>query len=521
MATPIQYQDPTLQLLSSLLGSKTSTTTQANPAATQALEQLLAQMQASSTPEGMAALMGQLFQAGAQKVPELTQAYANAAGARSTQNSGLQLALGDLNKEITNQAATQALQQQSNMATVAANLARATGTQTQTTGLGGNPLVLAGGGFLLNQANKRGWLDKIGDGLFGDATGAADAVSGVNINTAELPQAFSLAPAFDSNVPSGFGFEVPDLNVDFGAISDAAGSVADAFGGSFSGADFSSPLNADEYDIFGFADGGQPSRGRTNMGTAAPTTLQSSLQVSDAQMLAKLVGDAQAAATAVQPGTGAATTMRTREGSNDSQENTPNVGFSPDALGMTQSALKANSFANLAGLGISGLGPVSTMVNATSPQQMVAGLATDVVTMVNPVAGLIAKFVLSQLGGSDSGGGSSRGPGGSSGDPAAAAEGASAYGPGLGNGNDGRDSGGNAGGIRGGGSFGEGQYKDGGQPASGPVRGPGTGTSDSIPMPMAKVSNGEYIMSADVVNALGVEFFDGLQAAFHSGGKPA
>lgn len=85
----------------------------------------------------------------------------------------------------------------------------------------------------------------------------------------------------------------------------------------------------------------------------------------------------------------------------------------------------------------------------------------------------------------------------------------------------GRDTGGDSGGaVRDGGSFGEGQYKDGGMPG-GQVRGPGTGTSDSIAMPMANVSNGEYIVSADVVNAIGPQFFDALQAAFHKGGKPA
>jgi hypothetical protein len=48
------------------------------------------------------------------------------------------------------------------------------------------------------------------------------------------------------------------------------------------------------------------------------------------------------------------------------------------------------------------------------------------------------------------------------------------------------------------------------------IQGPGTGTSDSIKMPAISVSNGEYILSADVVKALGVETLDALQAAFHT-----
>lgn len=47
----------------------------------------------------------------------------------------------------------------------------------------------------------------------------------------------------------------------------------------------------------------------------------------------------------------------------------------------------------------------------------------------------------------------------------------------------------------------------------GPIDGPGTGTSDSIP---AKLSDGEFVMSADVVEALGEDFFNQLQAAFHT-----
>lgn len=46
----------------------------------------------------------------------------------------------------------------------------------------------------------------------------------------------------------------------------------------------------------------------------------------------------------------------------------------------------------------------------------------------------------------------------------------------------------------------------------GSIQGRGTGTSDSIPI---KVSDGEYIVSADVVQKLGVNFFDELQKNFH------
>ena len=41
----------------------------------------------------------------------------------------------------------------------------------------------------------------------------------------------------------------------------------------------------------------------------------------------------------------------------------------------------------------------------------------------------------------------------------------------------------------------------------GEVRGPGTGTSDSIP---ARLSDGEYIIPAEVVRRKGTDFFDKL-----------
>jgi hypothetical protein len=45
----------------------------------------------------------------------------------------------------------------------------------------------------------------------------------------------------------------------------------------------------------------------------------------------------------------------------------------------------------------------------------------------------------------------------------------------------------------------------------GPVSGPGTATSDSIP---ARLSDGEYIIPTHVVTALGQDFFDQILAAF-------
>lgn len=56
----------------------------------------------------------------------------------------------------------------------------------------------------------------------------------------------------------------------------------------------------------------------------------------------------------------------------------------------------------------------------------------------------------------------------------------------------------------------------------GAVRGPGTGTSDEVPAVNKDnggnilLSNGEYVISADVVKAKGKEFFDKLQQKYHT-----
>ena len=66
-----------------------------------------------------------------------------------------------------------------------------------------------------------------------------------------------------------------------------------------------------------------------------------------------------------------------------------------------------------------------------------------------------------------------------------------------------------------GGSIIEGEYTDITNQAidpTGDVNGPGSGISDDIP---AYLSNGEYVVPADVVTAKGEEFFDKLLEKYH------
>lgn len=92
------------------------------------------------------------------------------------------------------------------------------------------------------------------------------------------------------------------------------------------------------------------------------------------------------------------------------------------------------------------------------------------------------------------------GPGGSSGDG-----GASGAGPGDG-GSDGGSSGGDSGGSGDGGGGGDG-WADGGH-----ITGPGSGISDSIP---TNLSDGEFVLSADTVAAIGLDKLQALQDKYH------
>lgn len=165
-ATPIDYQSPLSGgLLQDLLGRQTTgsqnsntltanlmqqlmqaqtagsttqqqsgtTTTSAN---TDPLQAVFASGMAGMTPDVMKNLISSIFQEGAQGVPSLIGSYANATGSRATGNSGLQLALGDLNKNLSTQAMQAMLnynqQGQQNAANAASQIAANTRATTNT-----------------------------------------------------------------------------------------------------------------------------------------------------------------------------------------------------------------------------------------------------------------------------------------------------------------------------------------------------------------------------------------------------
>lgn len=603
MATPIQYQSALDGLVKDLVGTKTSenqgTTSTANtgstatqaaqttadPAAIAALQTLLAQQQAAATPEGSAAQINQIFTQGAQQIPALTQAFANAVGSRSSNNSGLQLALGDLNTDLATKAAGVVSANQAAAAGTAAQLANATkgstattsqtgttantGTTTSAKSTGantGNAALLAGLGTAANAADKLGFTKYLKDlvGGSGDGTGGSggftldlsNSFGGGNLGL-EAPAAFSLDPlqlraeygpdlsaalgtagsaagGLAGNTTDLFNLDLSGLLGDVGtgasdlfsgigdSVSSGVGGAIDAIGSWFddAGSWFADGGHVNVAKIRagnearmasvpakapGYADGGPVTRNKNNMGSLATAPGTGALNASPEQI---------AALTAPTPTTAAMTApakfVDTR-GERPADQLTSQLGGGAEGNGPTtggpggtpeQNAAMANAFGmSLAtALATAALGPVGALG--------MKGISALTGTPTLP--GAMMQQVVASITGSgagDNGSMGDRGPGGSSGDSAAAAAGADAAGPG---GHGGTAGSGTGSGVGGGdaGSSADGSYRDGGH-----INGPGTGTSDSI---IARLSDGEFVISKDVVDAVGTDFLQKLQDTFHT-----
>ena len=189
-------------------------------------------------------------------------------------------------------------------------------------------------------------------------------------------------------------------------------------------------------------------------------------------------------------------------------------GFAEGGMSTTQAAQAGVSpglATALSDAGISGFAqnPMSVNPNAqTTGVDLGAALGIS-----SPTAGFDGTSGFAEGAGTDIGGYSEGSDG--SGDGGEGADGGGRGSGGRGDGGGGGYGSGFGGGSGAGGSGGFGGYGGYGAGAAngGEVKGKGTGTSDSI---KALVSDGEYIMSADVVNKLGAQFFDQLQEAFHT-----
>lgn len=252
--TPKQAPNQLMELLPLLLGEKTTSSQQAT-ANTGPLQQVFAGAQQPMTPDLYQALIGSIFNTAAQQIPELTAAFANATGSRSSSNSGLALGLEQLRQRSGQEAAGKILDYNQNQQRIAADaaggIATATrgATSTQRQGTATNPLIPLVGGFALNQLDKRGFLDNPGAALSGISDGISSffAPSTSGFDYAGLDSQMGFGSAVDSApVFSNFNDSAGSF---FGGASDLLGGV----GGFFE--DIGSGIG-DFFSGFGFADGG-------------------------------------------------------------------------------------------------------------------------------------------------------------------------------------------------------------------------------------------------------------------------
>lgn len=326
MAEVIKYESALPQLLTQLMGQKSSSSTSKTTTGTANVDPLMAafdkaMQQGNFSNPDMQQLIASIFQEGAKNVPALTSQYANATGSRVSGNSGLQLALGDLNRQMSVAGAEAVLKhQQAGVATAtqaAGGVAQATRSETSNTAVGekkgANPKSTTGmglAGLLLNQADKRGFLDAFKSGKAGAGTGGL-----FNVGTGA--EQFSPIMDYQGNVASGgalqgdpyFGGDMisdspvsfassgADGAMDFGG--DIGGGLLHDFGASFGAGELFSPemdLGADfsydfasDFDVGGgfeefvnfeefFANGGmprsRPMRGYADGGVVGTPTLR-------------------------------------------------------------------------------------------------------------------------------------------------------------------------------------------------------------------------------------------------------
>lgn len=518
MAKKIAYSDPSLQLLSFLgnLGGQRTTSTQtstSSPEAIAALQQILGQQMQQITPEGMNAIINSIFQQGMRQVPKLGMQYAQAAGARTSKNSPLAYASEALQRQLTEAAASALLTAQQNAANTAARYAdttRTTSTSQKTTAPGQKLMALP---FLIGQIpNIKKGLSTLG-GLFEPDTGfgSVPGGSGVEGFVGNNPSAY-IAPSADLVGGSGgidpalfagsdMMFDPGSMLTDWQPFTDVV-SNANAF-------DFS---GVEGFDLGAFfADGGLVSK---KMLTKKAKGYADGGQVRGQDMLAPAANDVTLNTFITNPSDGAG-------GAADfggSPTRTPDAGMgtSTDTLGEDVLSYFSAAMSNNSGyippivdiggksyaLGSSQgkLGPEGE-AGADIPQ--IFDFIYDTANIAPADAGFTANRKYDMQSGKATGyqvnkpetsdfgmvlGGILTALGMATGNPALAF-------------------------ARSVGTRAAGEAVKTGFANGGEIDGPGNGVSDSIPI---RVSDGEYIIPADTVEAFGVEFFDMLKDATHT-----
>lgn len=260
MAELKSYADPSLQILNFLLGAggTKSTTTQSSsidPAVMAQINTLLGQQMSQITPEGISALIGSIFRQGAQQVPVLGMQFAQSAGARASNNSPLNLANQQLQTRLADQAMQSLLTAQNQASATAARAADATRTTSTNVTNKARAPGLAALPFLIGQIPniKKGInglmdLGSSADTGFGSVPGGTGGFG----QTVNNPSAY-IAPSLGND-----GFDVSMFaegdGLDFSNLMESGQLFADVPFVDI-GSSIAESFSAPDYGIF-FADGG-------------------------------------------------------------------------------------------------------------------------------------------------------------------------------------------------------------------------------------------------------------------------
>lgn len=496
-----------LGLLQLLGGQKGSTTSSAD---TSALQSVLAQLQAAG--QDPSALLASIFQQAQGALPGLQQKMSSASGARVSGNSGVSGILQQLLKDTTLAAQKQfADQQNQNLATqanVAGGIARSTQSTktTQGTNLGQLGTILG----VAQLASKLGDVDKIKNlfsGTSGAATtgGTAPTVGGFGdslgspMTLGGSQGSFDVANGlFDGASGSFGGLDLlgglsGSITGDLGAnaITDTA-SYADLLPTDFI-PDFSS--------IFGFADGGLVGRDGKKIAhyadggfvqtaggsrrSANPILDLAGPMTSSVRSAVQLFGPQQKLQ---QSGTSGLSGNESGGGSTGqtSAATSASLGMSPGATAGVNAGIGALGLALGMATGIPGLNAMAQALGVPSPTMAQVATNLGLATGLGQGETTGGFNALGQATGMDN------------------ANGFSGLNAAVGVG-EGSGQAGSSGDGLGGGDAAAG-YADGGSVE-------GKKGTDKVP---AMLTHGEYVLSKDTVQAIGPNFLDFLQAAYHT-----
>lgn len=513
------YTDPTLNYLQGIqsLGGKEKTIT-GDPNATNALNQILQTQMGQLTPQGMKDLIAAIFEQGGKAVPVIATQFGQAAGARTSNNSGIAIANKNLQKELMEKSAQMIFQAQSEAAKTAGTLGALNKTQTT----GSTASWMQALPFLPGILNKMGVSKLFEDGA---ASGTGTAVS-FDQGSSAL-NGFSLGGTDTGG--ASYGFDVGGSFDAGGFDSFDAGSFDSFDGGDLGGFDVDASSSVEFVDGFegfdlGFADGGLVSRKKLGMASKKPRGYADGGQVHGEQprpvrgitdmgdnsvvpLLSAITGvgnDNSGARGFVAP------VDPKKQSTGSDQNDGPGISV-PSVVGTPDE--NAAAIAGLMGLAVStALGipaavPAMAMSALGIPNSSMSPIGKSVSTIVSMISQAISGLGVSNddsVAPPTEGGMSTVGPTGagmsttgglstSLGDSIAA----SMDGSGMTADSSSGDSGAGAsssGGTDGVGDAAAAGVDGGGFKKGGKIKGPGTETSDSIPI---TVSDGEYVLNAE------------------------